>query len=73
MQWIAPSEKDDGNQAMENRLCAAADQLRSNSGLEAQEVSNGSSSALPRRSAGSSGNRLIVESRAELSCDRTCP
>ena len=33
MQWIAPSEKDTGPETLENRLWAAADELRANSGL----------------------------------------
>jgi len=39
MQWIAPSEKDTDNAALEKRLWAAADQFRANSGLKAQEYS----------------------------------
>ena len=39
MQWIAPSEKDDDNAALEKRLWDAADQFRANSGLKAQEYS----------------------------------
>jgi type I restriction enzyme M protein len=39
MQWIAPSEKDSDNAALEKRLWAAADQFRANSGLKAQEYS----------------------------------
>jgi type I restriction enzyme M protein len=39
MQWIAPSEKDTGTDTLEKRLWAAADQLRANSGLKAQEYS----------------------------------
>ena len=35
MQWIAPSEKDVANHALEKRLWDAADQLRANSGLNA--------------------------------------
>jgi type I restriction enzyme R subunit len=34
VQWIAPSEKDAANDALEKRLWEAADQLRENSGLE---------------------------------------
>lgn len=37
--WIAPSEKDADNDALEKRLWAAADQLRANSGLSAQQYS----------------------------------
>ena len=37
MHWIAPSEKDTDNAALEKRLWAAADQFRANSGLEALE------------------------------------
>lgn len=39
MQWIAPSEKDSGNETLENRLWAAADQLRANSGLTSAQYS----------------------------------
>jgi type I restriction enzyme M protein len=39
MQWIAPSEKDTTNEALEKRLWAAADQFRANSGLKSQEYS----------------------------------
>jgi type I restriction enzyme M protein len=39
MIWIAPSEKDTGNAALEKRLWDAADQFRANSGLKAQEYS----------------------------------
>jgi len=39
MQWIAPSEKDKANDALEKRLWQAADQLRANSGLTAQQYS----------------------------------
>ncbi|MGI8956731.1 MAG: type I restriction-modification system subunit M [Chthoniobacterales bacterium] len=39
MQWIAPSEKDAANDALEKRLWEAADQLRANSGLTAQQYS----------------------------------
>lgn len=39
MQWIAPSEKDMANDALEKRLWAAADQLRANSGLNAAQYS----------------------------------
>ena len=39
MQWIAPSEKDNDNAALEKRLWDAADQFRANSGLKAQEYS----------------------------------
>jgi type I restriction enzyme M protein len=40
MQWIAPSEKDAGtNNSLENRLWAAADQLRANSGLTSAQYS----------------------------------
>src|SRR5437016_9410866 len=39
MQWIAPSEKDTANDALEKRLWEAADQLRANSGLTAQQYS----------------------------------
>jgi type I restriction enzyme M protein len=36
MIWIAPSEKDTGNAALEKRLWDAADQFRANSGLKDQ-------------------------------------
>jgi type I restriction enzyme M protein len=39
MQWIAPSEKDIANDALEKRLWEAADQLRANSGLTAAQYS----------------------------------
>ncbi|MBA3651554.1 MAG: SAM-dependent DNA methyltransferase [Chthoniobacterales bacterium] len=39
MQWIAPSEKDAANDALEKRLWESADQLRANSGLNAQQYS----------------------------------
>src|SRR5215471_9847715 len=39
MIWIAPSEKDPDNEALEKRLWAAADQLRANSGLSSQQYS----------------------------------
>jgi type I restriction enzyme M protein len=39
VQWIAPSEKDAANDALEKRLWEAADQLRANSGLNAQQYS----------------------------------
>ena len=39
MHWIAPSEKDIANDALEKRLWAAADQLRANSGLKSHEYS----------------------------------
>jgi type I restriction enzyme M protein len=39
MQWIAPSEKDTGTQTLEDRLWAAADQLRANSGLTSTQYS----------------------------------
>jgi type I restriction enzyme M protein len=39
MRWIAPSEKDAANDTLEKRLWGAADQLRANSGLKAQEYS----------------------------------
>lgn len=39
MIWIAPSEKDQDNAALEKRLWDAADQFRANSGLKAQEYS----------------------------------
>ncbi len=39
MNWIAPTEKDTDNAALEKRLWDAADQFRANSGLKAQEYS----------------------------------
>ena len=39
MIWVAPSEKDYENEALETRLWAAADQLRANSGLTSQQYS----------------------------------
>jgi type I restriction enzyme M protein len=39
MKWIAPSEKDAATNTLEKRLWDAADQLRANSGLKAQEYS----------------------------------
>src|ERR1041385_6341505 len=39
MIWIAPSEKDTENAALEKRLWDAADQFRANSGLKSQEYS----------------------------------
>src|ERR1035437_7936021 len=39
MIWIAPSEKDSATDTLEKRLWDAADQLRANSGLKAQEYS----------------------------------
>jgi hypothetical protein len=39
MQWIAPSEKNADNAALEKRLWDAADQLRANSELKSQEYS----------------------------------
>jgi type I restriction enzyme M protein len=39
MQWIAPSEKDISTDTLENRLWAAADPLRANSGLTSAQYS----------------------------------
>lgn len=39
MIWVAPSEKDHDNEALETRLWDAADQLRANSGLTSQQYS----------------------------------
>ncbi len=39
MPWIAPTEKDTGTETLENRLWAAADQLRANSGLTSAQYS----------------------------------
>lgn len=40
MHWIAPTEKDAATETLEERLWQAADQLRANSGLKAQEYSS---------------------------------
>src|ERR1700749_3959292 len=39
MRWLAPAEEKEASQSLENRLWAAADQLRANSGLTAQQYS----------------------------------
>ena len=39
MRWVAPTEKDEANHALEKRLWAAADQFRANSGLKAGQYS----------------------------------
>src|SRR3990172_2826160 len=39
MQWVAPSEKDAATTTLEDRLWAAADQLRANSGLTSAQYS----------------------------------
>jgi type I restriction enzyme M protein len=39
MRWVAPTEKDDANHALEKHLWEAADQFRANSGLKAGEYS----------------------------------
>ena len=39
MHWIAPSEKDTDNDALETRLWDAADQSHANCGLKSQEYS----------------------------------
>jgi len=39
MRWIAPTERDTAAASLEQRLWAAADQFRANSGLKAQEYS----------------------------------
>ncbi len=39
MRWVAPTEKDDANHALEKRLWDAADQFRANSGLKAGQYS----------------------------------
>jgi HsdM N-terminal domain len=39
MKWIAPPEKDSGTETLEDRLWAAADQLRANSGLTSAQYS----------------------------------
>ncbi|MDQ2962943.1 MAG: type I restriction-modification system subunit M [Pseudomonadota bacterium] len=40
MRWVAPTEKDNANQALESRLWDAADQFRANSGLKAGQYSS---------------------------------
>jgi hypothetical protein len=45
MQWIAPLEKDAGNNGLEKRFWQAADQLRANSGLTAQQYSGPASAS----------------------------
>ena len=45
MRWVAPTEKDDANHALEKRLWEAADQFRANSGLKAQRILRRRSSA----------------------------
>jgi len=47
MHWIAPSEKDQDNAALEKRLWDSADQFRANSGLKAN--AKGGNGNLPRR------------------------
>lgn len=39
MRWVAPTERDEANHALEKRLWSAADQFRANSGLKAGEYS----------------------------------
>ncbi len=39
MRWVAPTERDDANHALEKRLWDAADQFRANSGLKAGQYS----------------------------------
>jgi type I restriction enzyme M protein len=39
MKWIAPSQKDNGTETLEDRLWAAADELRANSGLTSAQYS----------------------------------
>ncbi|MBI3043800.1 MAG: SAM-dependent DNA methyltransferase [Betaproteobacteria bacterium] len=39
MRWVAPTQKDDANHALEKRLWDAADQFRANSGLKAAQYS----------------------------------
>jgi type I restriction enzyme M protein len=39
MRWVAPTEKDEANHALEKRLWDAADQFRANSGLKAGQYS----------------------------------
>ena len=39
MRWVAPTERDEANHALEKRLWAAADQFRANSGLKAGQYS----------------------------------
>ena len=38
MCWVAPSEKDTANEVLEERLWAAADQFRANSGRQALDL-----------------------------------
>ena len=47
MHWVAPSEKDAANTTLEDRLWAAADQLRANSGLNAAQTARQYPSLLP--------------------------
>lgn len=49
MHWIAPSEKDAATETLEKRLWSPADQLRANSGLQAQEYSGPSIGITIRR------------------------
>ena len=39
MRWVAPTQRDESNHALEKRLWAAADQFRANSGLKAGQYS----------------------------------
>jgi len=48
MHWIAPTEKDAATTTLEERLWQAADQLRANSGLKAQEYSRPLNDPSPR-------------------------
>lgn len=58
MKWIAPSEKDTGTDALEDRLWAAADQLRANSGLTPAQD--------PQPSSASHAWRLLLVPAADL-------
>lgn len=48
MHWIAPSEKNADNAALEKRLWDAADPLRANSELKSQEYFQASQALAPR-------------------------
>ncbi len=39
MRWVAPTERDESNHALEKRFWAVADQFRANSGLKAGQYS----------------------------------
>jgi hypothetical protein len=48
MRWIAPSEKNEANGALEQQLWAAADQLRANSGLSSPRATRSSTASCSR-------------------------